>query len=102
MNANWVRNNFIYNSISLLFSVIFTVSFSFYFLFPSSGFAELQTDLGELVGDLTGTRLPYHDLHTYLLQSLFPGSKDHPTLHPPQVIQTFIICLHVTPIMALL
>ena len=50
------------------------------------GFAELQTDLGELVGDLTGTRLPYHNLHSYLLQSLFPGSKDHPTLHPPQVI----------------
>lgn len=49
------------------------------------GFAELQTDLGELVGDLTGTRLPYHNLHSYLLQSLFPGSKDHPTLHPPQV-----------------
>ena len=50
------------------------------------GFAELQTDLDELTGDLTGIRLPYHDLPTYLLQSLFPGAKDHPTLHEPQVI----------------
>ena len=31
---------------------------------PSSspGFAELQTDLDELTGDISGHRLPYHDL----------------------------------------
>ena len=49
------------------------------------GFAELQTDLDELTGDLTGSRLPYQSLTSYILQSLFPGAKDHPTLHPPQV-----------------
>ena len=50
-----------------------------------SGFAELQTDINELTGDLTGSRLPYHSFHVYLLQSLFPGSKDHPVLHELQV-----------------
>ena len=27
-----------------------------------TGFAELQTDLDELTGDVSGIRLPYHDL----------------------------------------
>ena len=29
---------------------------------PRSGFAELQTDLDELTGDVSGQRLPYHNL----------------------------------------
>ena len=53
--------------------------------YSSLGFAELQTDLDELTGDLAGSRLPYHDFHVYILQSLFPGSKDHPVLHELQV-----------------
>ncbi len=55
------------------------------------GFAELQTDVDELTGDLTGSRLPYHDFKVYLLQSLFPGAKDHPVLHELQVNGTSIV-----------
>ena len=49
------------------------------------GFAELQTDLDELTGDVAECRLPYHHLQLYLLSTLFPGSKDHPIMHPPVV-----------------
>ncbi|CAI8020286.1 Plexin-A4 [Geodia barretti] len=49
------------------------------------GFAELQTDLDELTGDLSGHRLPYRDLKVYLLSALFPGYKDHAVLHPVQL-----------------
>ena len=46
-----------------------------------TGFAELQTDLDELTGDVAGCRLPYRDLHSYMLANLFPGIKDHPIMH---------------------
>ena len=49
------------------------------------GFAELQTDLDELTGDVVGCRLPYRDLQSYLLTTLFPGAKTHPVLQPLQV-----------------
>ena len=49
------------------------------------GFAELQTDLDELPGDVAGCRLPYWDIQSYLVTSLFPGAKDHPVMHDPQV-----------------
>ena len=49
------------------------------------GFAELQTDLDELTGDVAGCRLPYVDMKSYLLTSLFPGATDHPVLHELQV-----------------
>ena len=51
------------------------------------GFAELQTDLDELTGDVVGCRLPYRDLQSYLLTTLFPGAKSHshPVLQPLQV-----------------
>ena len=49
------------------------------------GFAELQTDLDELTGDVVGCRLPYRDLQSYLLTTLFPGASSHPTLQPLQV-----------------
>ena len=49
------------------------------------GFAELQTDLDELTGDVAGCRLPYHDLQTFLLATLFPDIKNHPILHHVQV-----------------
>ena len=49
------------------------------------GFAELQTDLDELTGDVVGCRLPYRDLQGYLLTTLFPGARTHPTLQPLQV-----------------
>ena len=49
------------------------------------GFAELQTDLDELTGDVAGCRLPYRDLQSYLLTTLFPGAKAHPVLQPLQV-----------------
>lgn len=32
-------------------------------------------------GDLSGTRLPYQDFRMYIMQSLFPGVKEHPVLH---------------------
>ena len=49
------------------------------------GFAELQTDLDELTGDVVGCRLPYRDLQSYLLTTLFPGVRTHPVLQPLQV-----------------
>ncbi len=49
-----------------------------------SGFAELQTDLDEIT-DIAGCRLPYRDMQSYLLTTLFPGARDHPVLHPIQV-----------------
>ena len=49
------------------------------------GFAELQTDLDELTGDVVGCRLPYRDLQSYLLTTLFPGAKTHPILQPIEV-----------------
>lgn len=62
-----------------------------------AGFAELQTDLDELTGDVAGGRLPYVDMKSYLLTSLFPGATDHPTLHELQVcMQVYIhtnLCL---------
>jgi len=50
-----------------------------------TGFAELQTDLDELTGDVAGCRLPYWDIQSYLVTSLFPGARDHPVMHGPQV-----------------
>ena len=49
------------------------------------GFAELQTDLDELTGDVAEQRLPYHHLQVYLLATLFPGCQDHPIMHTLQV-----------------
>lgn len=49
------------------------------------GFAELQTDLDELTGDVIGCRLPYRDIQSYLLTTLFPGASTHPVLQPLQV-----------------
>lgn len=52
------------------------------------GFAELQTDLDELTGDVVGCRLPYRDLQNYLLTTLFPGARSHPVLEHLQVSRT--------------
>ena len=52
---------------------------------PLTGFAELQTDLDELTGDVAGCHLPYLDIHSYLIASLFPGARDHPVMHVLQV-----------------
>ena len=60
------------------------VQSSFSFLFYS-GFAELQTDLDELTGDVAGCRLPYHHIRTYLMSMLFPGSTDSSMFQPLQV-----------------
>ena len=49
------------------------------------GFAELQTDLDELTGDVSGCRLPYTDLQNYMMANLFPGARDHPVLHDLEV-----------------
>ena len=65
-------------------------------LLSHAGFAELQTDLDELTGDVAGGRLPYVDMKSYLLTSLFPGATDHSTLHELQVcMQLYIynLCL---------
>lgn len=56
-------------------------------LFPLA-FAELQTDLGELVTDdaLEGNQLPFHNFPTYATKVFFPTvGIDHPVLSPPRV-----------------
>jgi len=61
-----------------------------YVLVFAAGFAELQTDLDELTGDMAGCRLPYHHIRTYLMATLFPGNREHPVLHPMQVRVHFL------------
>lgn len=57
-----------------------------YSIFVLPGFAELQTDLDELTGDVAGCRLPYRDLQTFFMSTLFPDhTKDHPVLHQVEV-----------------
>ena len=56
-------------------------------LFPLA-FAELQTDLGELVTDdaLEGNQLPFHNFPTYATKVFFPSvGIGHPVLSPPRV-----------------
>lgn len=55
------------------------------YTYPFTGFAELQTDLDELTGDVAGCHLPYLDIQSYLIASLFPGARDHPVMHVLQV-----------------
>ncbi|XP_050412849.2 plexin-B isoform X1 [Patella vulgata] len=46
-------------------------------------FAELQTDMTDLTGDLLSSGIPFWDYHTYTFKVLFPGMTDHVVLHPP-------------------
>ncbi|XP_019851565.1 PREDICTED: plexin-A1-like [Amphimedon queenslandica] len=51
-------------------------------------FAELQTDLGELVAEdsLDMQQLPFHDFPTYATKVFFPAANtNHPVLSPPKV-----------------
>ena len=53
-----------------------------------TAFAELQTDLGELVTDetLDIQQLPFHDFPTYATKVFFPSaSTHHPVLQTPRV-----------------
>ena len=63
------------------------------------GFAELQTDLDELTEDVVGCRLPYKDLQSYLLTTLFPGAKTHPVLQNLEVSGEFFISLSPSPLL---
>ena len=46
-------------------------------------FAELQTDMTDLTGDLISSGIPFWDFHSYTFKVLFPGMTDHIILHPP-------------------
>ncbi|CAG5129619.1 unnamed protein product, partial [Candidula unifasciata] len=46
-------------------------------------FAELQTDMTDLTGDLVSSGIPFWDFHSYIFKVLFPGMTDHIILHPP-------------------
>ncbi|GFO06432.1 LIM domain-binding protein 3-like [Plakobranchus ocellatus] len=46
-------------------------------------FAELQTDMTDLTGDLISSGIPFWDFHSYTFKVLFPGMSDHIILHPP-------------------
>ncbi|KAK3744735.1 hypothetical protein RRG08_062381 [Elysia crispata] len=46
-------------------------------------FAELQTDMTDLTGDLISSGIPFWDFHSYVFKVLFPGMSDHIILHPP-------------------
>ncbi|ESO91422.1 hypothetical protein LOTGIDRAFT_105554 [Lottia gigantea] len=52
-------------------------------------FAELQTDMTDLTGDLLSSGIPFWDYHTYTFKVLFPGMTDHVVLHPPLVSSNF-------------
>lgn len=49
-------------------------------------FAELQTDMSDLVSELNATGIPYWDYKNFTFKILFPGETDHPTLHKLMVI----------------
>lgn len=40
-------------------------------------FAELQTEMGDLTGDLTSGGIPFLDYRTYAMKILFPNHEDH-------------------------
>lgn len=40
-------------------------------------FAELQTEMGDLTGDLTSIGIPFLDYRTYAMKILFPNNEDH-------------------------
>ncbi|XP_041349841.1 plexin-B-like isoform X2 [Gigantopelta aegis] len=46
-------------------------------------FAELQTDMTDLTGDIVSSGIPFWDYHSYTFKVLFPGMSDHVILHPP-------------------
>lgn len=51
------------------------------FLFFLVAFAELQTDMSDLMSDLNATGIPYWDYKNFTFKILFPGQTDHPSLH---------------------
>ena len=55
------------------------------YFFSIPAFAELQTDITDLTGDLEGGGIPFWDYHTYTFKVLFPGLSDHVILHPPEI-----------------
>lgn len=59
-------------------------------------FAELQTDLGELVAEdsLDMQQLPFHDFPTYATKVFFPAANtNHPVLSPPKVTDAACTCM---------
>ena len=43
-------------------------------------FAELQTEMGDLTGDMTSGGIPFLDYRTYAMKILFPNHEDHVVL----------------------
>lgn len=43
-------------------------------------FAELQTEMGDMTGDLTSGGIPFLDYRTYAMKILFPNNEDHVVL----------------------
>ncbi|XP_015793671.1 plexin-A2 [Tetranychus urticae] len=43
-------------------------------------FAELQTEMTDLTGEMTATRIPFHEYRIYAIKVLFPNDNEHPVL----------------------
>ncbi|UYV69642.1 PlexA [Cordylochernes scorpioides] len=48
-------------------------------------FAELQTEITDLTGDMTSGGIPYLDYQSYAMKVLFPNADDHPVLREMQL-----------------
>lgn len=51
-----------------------------YLNFFVTAFAELQTEMTDLTGDLTSGGIPFLDYRTYAMKILFPNMEDHAVL----------------------
>ena len=65
-------------------------------MFDLSAFAELQTDMTDLTGDIVSSGIPFWDYHSYTFKVLFPGMSDHVILHPPLVSTLYSRCVTAT------
>ena len=73
--------------------------------FPLIAFAELQTDMSDLITEINTTGIPYWDYKNFTFKILFPGETDHPTLHKlmvvskPGLISIVVTSSHVQSVM---
>ena len=92
INMIWV---YIYTSCVSLFytNLWFEQKFSSHIV----AFAELQTDMSDLITEINTTGIPYWDYKNFTFKILFPGETDHPTLHKLMVVsQPGLISIVVT------
>ncbi|UYV69643.1 PlexA [Cordylochernes scorpioides] len=57
-------------------------------------FAELQTEITDLTGDMTSGGIPYLDYQSYAMKVLFPNADDHPVLREMQNYQVASLVCH--------